>query len=301
MKLQEALKTSLQELRMQMLGAQVLFGFQLQGLFQDNFEALAPSARTFDAMGLVFIVTVIALVIAVPCQHRLVERGESSLRIYRISMHYAVVALVPLAGAIGCDVYAATRQPYGPRISAIAGACALMSALLAWFGLGWVVRRGGKALPEENMERTKIALHAKIDQMLTEARVVLPGAQALLGFQLIVMMTQSFGTLPAPIRWAHLAALMALALTIALLIAPAAIHRLGFKGRDDPRMHSISSMLITIAMLPLAAAISCDVWVALTRLIGESTAALLGAITVLASLLILWFAVPLALRRGERE
>jgi hypothetical protein len=39
-KLESVLKTSLDELRMQMLGSQVLFGFQLQGLFQDNFETI---------------------------------------------------------------------------------------------------------------------------------------------------------------------------------------------------------------------------------------------------------------------
>ena len=32
--------------------------------------------------------------------------------------------------------------------------------------------------------RETAPLHARIEQMLTEARVILPGAQALLGFQL---------------------------------------------------------------------------------------------------------------------
>jgi hypothetical protein len=36
MKLDDALKVSLDELRMQMLGAQVLLGFEFQGLFQDG-------------------------------------------------------------------------------------------------------------------------------------------------------------------------------------------------------------------------------------------------------------------------
>ena len=33
-------------------------------------------------------------------------------------------------------------------------------------------------------EASSTPLHAKIEQMLTEARVILPGAQALFGFQL---------------------------------------------------------------------------------------------------------------------
>lgn len=42
------------------------------------------------------------------------------------------------------------------------------------------------------MQESPTPLHAKIEQSLTEARVILPGAQALLGFQLIVMMTRAF-------------------------------------------------------------------------------------------------------------
>ena len=50
MKLQDALKTSLDELRMQMLGGQVLFGFQFQAMFQDNFRAVPHSGRVVYAL-----------------------------------------------------------------------------------------------------------------------------------------------------------------------------------------------------------------------------------------------------------
>jgi hypothetical protein len=39
-------------------------------------------------------------------------------------------------------------------------------------------------------------LDIKIEQMLTEARVILPGAQALFGFQLAIVFTRSFADLP---------------------------------------------------------------------------------------------------------
>jgi len=42
------------------------------------------------------------------------------------------------------------------------------------------------------MKDQQVPLAKKIDQMLTEARVILPGAQALLGFQLAVILTQAF-------------------------------------------------------------------------------------------------------------
>ena len=95
MRLEDALKTSLDELRMQMLGAQVLFGFQIQGLFQNNFRAMQFSGRVLDAVGLALMIAVIGLLIAVPCQHRLVDGGETTLRIYEVSVRYATLALAP--------------------------------------------------------------------------------------------------------------------------------------------------------------------------------------------------------------
>jgi hypothetical protein len=67
---------------MQMLGVQVLFGFQLQGLFQDTFLELPPSVRMVDTTALALMISVLSLLLAVPCQHRIVEQGEASLRIF---------------------------------------------------------------------------------------------------------------------------------------------------------------------------------------------------------------------------
>jgi hypothetical protein len=77
MKLQDALQTSLNELRMQMLGVQVLFGFQFQGLFQEAFANVPASARVADALGLGLLVATLGLSVAIPCQHRLVESGTT--------------------------------------------------------------------------------------------------------------------------------------------------------------------------------------------------------------------------------
>jgi hypothetical protein len=43
--------------------------------------------------------------------------------------------------------------------------------------------------------------------MLTEARVIIPGAQALFGFQLVAMLTTGFERLPEHAKLVHAAAL----------------------------------------------------------------------------------------------
>jgi hypothetical protein len=132
--------------------------------------------------------------------------------------------------------------------------------------------------------------------MLTESRVILPGAQALLGFQLVVMMTKAFDQLPTTVRVVHSIALANLTLAIILLIAPAAIHRVAFGGAEDPRLHSLGSVIITIALFPLAAAISCYLWIALTRLLHDSGVVLAVAIASFVLLVTFWYVLPLVIR-----
>jgi hypothetical protein len=244
---------------------------------------------------------VLGLIVAVPCQHRIVDRGESTLRILRVSSRCANYALTPLGAAIACDIYVATIHSMGRTRSIALALGGFTLAFGAWYGLGSAMRRrliSPRGLPP--MQQTPTPLHAKIEQLLTEARVILPGAQALLGFQLIVMMTQAFDRLPPPVQAIHVAALMSLVAAVILLIAPAAIHRIAFQGRDDERLLGPGSLLITLALLPLAASICCDMWVALYKLSGSDTLPTVGALLTAAVLLGLWFALPLSLRERMR-
>lgn len=301
MKLGDALKTSLNELRMQMLGANVLFGFQFKGLFEDAFDELSVGARAVYAAALLLMVTALALLIAPPCQHRIVEEGEATERVQRTATAFAKLALLPLAGAIGCAVYVAVVRGFGGTLGSAAAALALALALLLWFGLGWGLRHHlGGPERKDTMEKHPTPLPEKIDHMLTEARVVLPGVQALLGFQLIVLLSKSFDQLPSEARWVHLGALLAMALSMTLLIAPAAVHRLTFDGRDEPRMHTIGSVLVTLAMLPLAAGLAADLYVAMTRLFDRSVVAPIVAVVAFALLIGLWYVVPLLLKPSPR-
>src|ERR1700730_18097746 len=120
---------------MQMLGVQVLFGFQFQGLFQDNFAALPAAGRMVDAAGLGLMVVALGLMIAVPCQHRMVEQGETTPRIFRSSEWYAQVALLPLAGGIAWDIFVATLGPFGMLLSSALSSATFVLALTCWYAL----------------------------------------------------------------------------------------------------------------------------------------------------------------------
>jgi hypothetical protein len=143
------------------------------------------------------------------------------------------------------------------------------------------------------------SLHEKIDQMLLESRVILPGAQALLGFQFVVTMMQAFPSLPEGVRQVHFVALGMVLLSVLLLLAPAAVHRLAFGGEDSERMHDIGSLLVAAALLPLAAGIAADVYVALAKA-EPGLAPWVGSAGSFLLFVVFWYALPLVLRQRYR-
>jgi Family of unknown function (DUF6328)/Integrase core domain len=101
------------ETRLLILGAQVLFGFQFNGTFQEAFGDLQLPLRLIACAGLVMIMITIGLLIAPSMQHRIVERGEDSDRILSTTTTLAGLALFPLATALGLDVFMAIERTFG--------------------------------------------------------------------------------------------------------------------------------------------------------------------------------------------
>lgn len=295
--LSEKVHLALDELRMLMLGTQVLFGFSLESAFQERFSALPSAAKLAAACCLALLVVTLALLLAAPAQLRIVEEGHATRRIHRVATRFAEVALATFALALGC-AFTVAMSTVAPDSAILAGVGVAAAAVLGWYALGVTVRiADGRREKEMPMASHGTPLHVRIDQMLTEARVILPGAQAVLGFQLLVALSRGFEALPFPLKLIHLAALSADMLAVILLIAPAAVHRLAFFGEDDERFLAIGSTLVTVALVPLSAAISADVYVAVFKMLSSAEVALGGAIAAILLLLGLWYGLPLVVRR----
>jgi uncharacterized protein DUF6328 len=125
------------------------------------------------------------------------------------------------------------------------------------------------------------------------ARVVLPGAQALFGFQLAIVLTQSFEQLPTASMIMHATSLFLVAFAVVLLMAPAAYHRIVYAGEDSEDMHRVGSVLVTAATVPLALGLAGDVYVVVTKIIGSPTAGLIAGSLALVLLIGLWHVYPL--------
>jgi hypothetical protein len=136
-------------------------------------------------------------------------------------------------------------------------------------------------------------LQGEVDHILRESRMVLPGIQALFGFQLIAVFNSHFSqALPLQGRLLHLAALTLTACAIALIMAPAAYHRQAEPDRLSRYFASYASTMVTVAMAPLLLALAIEVGL-VAYVVDPSAWLAAGLGTALGTLCAaLWFVYP---------
>jgi len=297
--LAKKLSTALNETRLLILGGQVLFGFEFNGVFQEGFTSLPWHSRALHCLSLFFMLLAIGLLIAPSMQHRIVERGEETRRILRATSLLAGLALLPFALSLSIDIFIGMETIHDSRAGLVSGAIFAMLAGVLWYALGFGVRAHRGERPVQDQEKPT-PLSTKIDQMLTEARVVLPGAQALLGFQLTVTLTNAFQHLPPSAKHAHAVALCCVGLAIVLLMTPAALHRIGFKGEESKSFLGMGSAFVMTAPLPLAIGIATDIYVAIGKAVESQKGGILAGVAAICVLLLLWYLLPLLIRRQRQ-
>ena len=296
--IQHKLKIALDETRMLIMGVQILIAFQLDAIVQDRFSEIPWSSKTLVGVALVLMVCTVGLLIAPAARHRLVDDGEATSSAVAAAGGLIKFALLALAIGIALDLYVAMERIAGFSVALAVAIAAFLAAVMLWYVFALVWRAPVKKETAVNEDSKATPLSTKIDYMLTEARVVLPGVQALLGFQLIAVFTRQFEQLPNVLKVAHAVALGMLALSMILLIALAAFHRLAFNGEDAPTVHRVGSILVTAAVGVLAVALTADVLVAIGALTGRIEVGVLAAVSVFLMLVGLWYVWPLALRRS---
>lgn len=292
--LQSRVKNALDEARILVLGAQVLLGFQFRAFFEKGWEKLPPGDRWCEIGGLFALLATLGALFLPAARHRIVEEGNDSELFHRFIVLVMRLTLLPFALGLTLDLGVAGERILGPWGGA---ACASLTAVAAFaFWYGHFVRndRKGHGFPEDHMEKTP--LEHRIVQVLTETRVVLPGAQALLGFQLAMVLMEPFEKLPAKARVTHLASLGFIALATIVLMSVAAYHRIVERGEDTERFHTFASRMVLLALALLAPGFAAEVYVVLTQA-GLHTASWAAALATLGVLYAAWFGAMLLVRR----
>ena len=149
-------------------------------------------------------------------------------------------------------------------------------------------------------DREELSLNDAASHLLEECRTVLPGMQALFGFQLIAVFNTVFGErLSSTERIIHLTAVGLVTIAIALVMAPAALHRQTEPMAVSRRFIRISSWLLMASMAPLAISISLDVYLVARLIVGSRSVAAIVAGSLLGVFVACWLVLP-RLARGAR-
>lgn len=115
-------------------------------------------------------------------------------------------------------------------------------------------------MTKESDEKEK--LKRKADQLLQEIRIVLPGTQALLGFQFIAFFNETFLELDDYLRQIHFATLIVTMACTLLLISPVAYQQISEDGHTTKNFISFARKTTTITIGLLVIALSGNTYVA---------------------------------------
>jgi hypothetical protein len=306
-KLKDKIQNALDEGRMLVLGSQVLLGFQYRSTFESGFEKLPVSSQYLKMCALGLMLVALGLLLSPGAHHRIVEEGEDTEDLNRFTSRVMLYALLPFAVALGIDIYVAAGGTLGHTLALIGGLGMGFVALFFWYGLEFMRRAEREPEIKEEQEMAKkeksepegSKVKDKIKHVLTECRVVLPGAQALLGFQFISTLTESFEKLPQSSKYVHLVSLALVAVSIILLMTPAAYHRIVERGEETEHFHRFASRVLIAAMIPLALGVCGDFFLIVRKVTESTVAAIVAGLMMLLFFYSLWFGFTIYRRKQE--
>jgi hypothetical protein len=152
--------------------------------------------------------------------------------------------------------------------------------------------------PNPSKEWQELTLNEAATHVLEECRTVVPGMQALFGFQLIAVFSAAFKEdLTQTEKVIHLAAILLVTIAIALVMAPAALHRQSEPMSVSRRFIRTSSRLLMASLIPLAAGIGLDVYIIARVILGTNAGAAVLASVLILIFVVCWRVIPQAVRR----
>lgn len=310
--LSDRIENVLNEGRMLLLGGQVLLGFSYRICFEPAFERLPARARLAEVVSLAVMTFGLGWLLWPPAYHQIAEGGKQTEAVHTFTTRVLDFGLFPFAFGLGLSIYPVCIQ-LGIPAPVFFTVAVFSFALLVWYLWTFAVRNPQKRpeleekLRQEQLEIPRNSneqqedLSDRIKKVLIECRMALPGAQAFLGFQFSIVFMEAFSRLPHSDRVIHFLSLLATTISIVLLIAPAAYHRIAEGGRDSEHFQAVASRLLLIALVFLAPGMAGDLLIVLKTVTNSTFFAPALAIAFLAAFYVLWFGVSWARRSQEKR
>jgi hypothetical protein len=152
--------------------------------------------------------------------------------------------------------------------------------------------------PEEQRDETPVErLDRNTIELLQELRVAGAGIQIIFGFLLVAPFDNRFKDLSSFGRTDYFVTLVCVAAAAVLLMAPTIQHRLLFRHAEKPYLVFMGNRLAIIGMVFLSFGFTGILVLVSDFVVGGAAPVIVGVLTgvVIGGL---WFAMPLARRRG---
>ena len=128
--------------------------------------------------------------------------------------------------------------------------------------------------------------------------MILPGIQALFGFQMIAVFNSGFGEKLSPSQQKlHHGSILLVVIAIALIMSPAALHRRAEPQSVSDRFVRVASRLVLAAMLLLAVGISLEAYLVTFIVWHDRTIALMASAVLFSVFIAFWEIYPSLYRR----
>jgi hypothetical protein len=284
-RVKDKIENALNEGRILLLGGQVLIGAGFRTIFNDGFEKLPHYAQTVQMASLWIMTVGLGILLLPPAYHFIVEGGENTKTFHELVTSILEWALLPFAVGIGVAAWMIGQKLMTPTGATIVGSLVFMLAVSMWYLLSIFRRRH----PRDSSKEEPTKLTDKIKEALIEARMILPGAQALLGFQVANTFTSSFEQLPRTAQWVHFSSLLCTAICTVFLMTPAAYHRIAEHGEDSEEFYNLSGRLLLSAMFWLGLGIAAELWVVTSKISHSLPLANAVAVLSIALFFGVWF------------
>jgi hypothetical protein len=132
-----------------------------------------------------------------------------------------------------------------------------------------------------------------VTHIVEEARMLIPGVTAFLGFQLVAVFNNAFSTkLTRDEQMLHVGAMFVTLVALLMLLTPAAYHRQAEPGWVSQGFADLSSRLITGATPLFALGITLDFYLLVRAVSEDQPLALILASAIFAIAVVLWLVLP---------
>lgn len=142
---------------------------------------------------------------------------------------------------------------------------------------------------------SQVAQPKKSDEVMhdiiEEARVIIPGLQAVFGFQTAAVFSDRFTDLEIYAKVCHLIGLGLIVVSMAMLLTPAVYYR-AQRGNATSRMVTVSRKSIRGALIPMSLGFSLDMLTVMSLATGALIFSIGASIVTLAIFVGLWYILP---------